>query len=190
VLAAVNISWLVTRSAGIVAWALIIVSCVWGLLLATRALGRKASPAWLLSLHRFLGALAVVFTAIHVIAILLDDFVSFDLYAVLIPFVSSWEPIAVALGIIGMYLLVAIEVTSLLRARLSPRAWRTVHLLSYALFAITTVHALAAGTDTHDLIPTGIAVVIGAVAVFAGATLWWNRSKVDRGPRAGAGVSP
>ena len=88
-----------------------------------------------------------------------------------------------------MYLLVAIEVTSLLRARLSPKSWRTVHLLSYALFAIITVHVLAAGTDTHDLISTGIAVIIGAIAVFGGVTLWWNRSNLDRGPRARAGVS-
>ena len=181
---ALNVSWLVARSSGIVAWALIVASAAWGLLLATRVLGRKASPAWLLSLHRFLGALAVVFTAVHVVAIVADQYVDFGLTEVLVPFASSWEPFAVALGIVGMYLLAAVQVTSLLRGHLSQGAWRRVHLLSYALFATTTVHALMAGTDTNALLPTGVAVIFGAAAVFTGATLWWTRTEATR--QAGA----
>jgi len=181
---ALNVSWLVARSSGIVAWALIVASAAWGLLLATRVLGRKASPAWLLSLHRFLGALAVVFTAVHVVAIVADQYVDFGLTEVLVPFASSWEPFAVALGIVGMYLLAAVQVTSLLRGHLSQSAWRRVHLLSYALFATTTVHALMAGTDTNALLPTGVAVIFGAAAVFTGATLWWTRTEATR--QAGA----
>ena len=51
-----------------------------------------------------------------------------------------------------MYLLVAIEITSLLRHRMSNRAWHAVHLLSYFLFATTTVHMLTAGTDVKALV--------------------------------------
>ena len=185
---ALNVSWLVARSSGIVAWALIVASAAWGLLLATRVLGRKASPAWLLSLHRFLGALAVVFTAVHVVAIVADQYVDFGLTEVLVPFASSWEPFAVALGIVGMYLLAAVQVTSLLRGHLSQSAWRRVHLLSYALFATTTVHALMAGTDTNALLPTGVAVIFGAAAVFTGATLWWTRTEATR--QAGSARRP
>jgi DMSO/TMAO reductase YedYZ heme-binding membrane subunit len=180
VLGAVNLSWLVARSAGIVAWALIVASAAWGLLLATRVLGRKASPAWLLSLHRFLGVLAVVFTAVHVVAIVADEYVDFGITQVLVPFTSSWQPFAVALGIVGMYLLLAVQITSQLRNRMSQRAWRQVHLLSYALLATTTVHALLAGTDTNALLPTAAAVVIGAAAVFFGGIMWWTRSSVTR----------
>jgi len=177
---AVNVSWRGARSSGVVAWALIVASAAWGLLLATRVLGRKASPAWLLSLHRFLGALAVTFTVVHVVAIVADEYVDFGLTDVLIPFASSWEPFAVALGIVGMYLLAAVQITSLLRTHMSQSAWRRVHLLSYALFATTTVHALTAGTDTNALLPTGLAVIFGAAAVFTGATLWWARTEATR----------
>jgi len=188
VLAAVNLSWLVARSAGIVAWALIVASAAWGLLLATRVLGRKASPAWLLSLHRFLGVLAVVFTALHVVAIVADDYVDFGITQVLVPLTSSWEPFAVALGIVGMYLLLAVQITSQLRNRMSQRAWRRVHLLSYALLATTTVHGLMAGTDTNALLPTAVAVVIGAAAVFFGGIMWWTRRGVNRTPSQPARV--
>jgi DMSO/TMAO reductase YedYZ heme-binding membrane subunit len=179
----VSLTWLVARSAGLVAWGLIVVSCTWGLLLATRALGRRPSPAWLLSLHRFLGALAVVFTAVHVVAIVVDPFVAFSWVDALVPFSSSFEPVAVALGIVGLYLMLAIEATSLARARLSPSAWRMVHLLSYALFATTTVHGITAGTDARDLLPTGLAFALGATAVFVGGGLWWSRRGRSRPQR-------
>ena len=55
-----KIPWYVARSSGIVAWALILATIVWGLLLATKVLGRKPGPAWLLSLHRYLGALGKI----------------------------------------------------------------------------------------------------------------------------------
>ena len=142
-----KIPWYVARSSGIVAWALILATIVWGLLLATKVLGRKPGPAWLLSLHRYLGALAVAFVGVHVAGIMLDGYTDFGITDVLVPFNGSWHPLAVAWGIVGMYLLVAIEITSLLRHRMSKRAWHAVHLLSYFLFATTTVHMLTAGTD-------------------------------------------
>src|SRR5437763_11210099 len=108
---------------------------VWGLLLATRVLGRRPAPAWILSLHRFLGGLTVAFVGVHVGAILLDTYTNFSVVNVLVPLTGSWRPAAVAWGIVAMYLLLAVEITSLARDRMSLRAWRTMHLLSYFLFA-------------------------------------------------------
>jgi hypothetical protein len=53
-------------------------------------------------------------------------------------------------------------------------------MLSYLLFATTTVHALMAGTDTNALLPTAVAVVFGAAAVFTGGTMWWARTEAAR----------
>jgi DMSO/TMAO reductase YedYZ heme-binding membrane subunit len=167
-----QIPWYVARSSGIVAWALIVATIVWGLLLATKVLGRRPAPAWLLSLHRYLGALTVAFVAVHVGAILLDTYTNFGLVDVLVPFAGSWHPVAVAWGIVGMYLLAAIEITSLLRHRMSKRAWHTVHLLSYFLFATTSVHMLTAGTDVKALVASTAAAMLGVAAVFGSAALW------------------
>jgi DMSO/TMAO reductase YedYZ heme-binding membrane subunit len=168
--------WYVARSGGLVAWGLIVASSVWGLLLATRTFGRRVTSAWMLAVHRYLGALAVVFTAVHVLALVADNFVHFGITDVLVPLASSWHPLAVAWGILGMYLLVTIEVTSLLRRHLSVRAWRGIHLSSYALFAVTTVHLLTAGTDSEDVLPETIAIGVGVAAVFIGALLLTWRS--------------
>jgi DMSO/TMAO reductase YedYZ heme-binding membrane subunit len=178
-----KIPWYVARSSGVVAWALIIATIVWGLLLATRVLGRKPAPAWLLSLHRYLGALALVFVGVHVGAILLDSYTNFGIVDVLVPFTGSWHPLAVAWGIVGMYLLVAIEVTSLLRHRLSNRVWHGIHLMSYFLFGVTTVHMLTAGTDAKAILASTTAVLLGTIAVFGSAALYLWRTDPGE-PRA------
>ncbi len=160
-----HLTWYVARGSGIVTWGLLVGSMIWGLLYATRVFRRKVSLWWLLGVHRFLGVLAVVFTGIHVTAMILDDFVHFGLRDAFVPFTSSWHPIAVGWGIIAMYLLVAIEATSLVKSRLPYRWWRTVHLGSYPLFALATVHALSAGTDATAVLNDGVAVALGAIAI-------------------------
>ena len=139
----------------------------------------------MLSTHRYLSALAVAFVAVHVVAIIADDFVHFGLADVLVPMVSSWHPVAVAWGIVSMYLLLVIEGTSLARQHLSPKVWRGIHVVSYVLLGMVTIHLLTAGTDATDLLPAASAILIGVAAVFGCAMLltWRTAPKV----RASAG---
>jgi methionine sulfoxide reductase heme-binding subunit len=157
---ATQLWWYTARAGGIVAWALLAAGVLWGLALSTKALGRRPRPNWLLDLHRFLGAAAVMFTAIHVMSILLDSYVHFGPAEVLVPLASSWHPVAVAWGIVGLYLLLAVEITSLLRKRLSKRAWRMTHFLSFPLYVFATVHAFAAGSDSGSVVMRDAAVLV------------------------------
>ena len=50
--------WYVARAGGIVAWALLTASVLWGLILSTKLRPPRVRPAWTLDLHRFLGGLA------------------------------------------------------------------------------------------------------------------------------------
>ncbi len=158
--------WYVARSGGILAWVLLAASVLWGLLLSTKFLGPQPRANWLLDLHRFLGALAVTFTGIHVLGLVLDSYIEFGLVEILVPFTSSYRPGAVAWGIISLYLLLAVEVTSLLRRRIGRRTWRLVHLSSFGLYAFSTIHGLAAGTDA-GFGPLTIAMAATSVAVVA-----------------------
>ena len=156
--------WYTARAGGSVAWALLAASVVWGLFLSTRLRPAGAAPAWMLDLHRFLGGLAVVFVGVHVGAIVLDSYVHFGLADVLVPFAASWHPWWVVWGTVAMYLLVAVELTSLTRRWLPARLWRRVHVLSLPLFALASVHFLLAGTDAGN--PLAIfGVVLTASAV-------------------------
>ena len=158
--------WYTARAGGIVAWALMALGVLWGLALSTKVLKGKRRPNWILDLHRFIGGLAVVFTGVHVLAIVADSYVHFGLTEVLVPFTGDWHPVAVAWGIIGAYFLVAVEITSLLRRHLSKRAWRATHFLSFPLFVLTIVHALSAGTDRESfLLRWGVIATCVAVTV-------------------------
>jgi DMSO/TMAO reductase YedYZ heme-binding membrane subunit len=53
----------------------------------------------------------------------------------------------VAWGIAGMYLLLAVELTSLARPRVPRRLWRRVHYAGFGVYLMTAVHGLTAGTD-------------------------------------------
>ena len=155
--------WYIARAAGLVSWGLLTAATMWGLALSTKIFGRRPRPNWLLDLHRMLGGLALVFTGVHVGAILLDTYVHFGLTSVLVPFASTWHPLAVAWGVVAFYLLLAVEITSLLRSRISRRAWRGVHYASFGLFVTATIHGLASGTDATR----AVAVLVAAVAAIA-----------------------
>lgn len=145
-----QIWWFVARSSGIVAWALVTLSVCWGLMLSTKASAKATPPAKVLDLHRFFGGLAVSFTAVHLVGLVADEYVYFGWTEILVPFASEWQPTAVAWGVIAFYLLLAIELTSLLMKRLPRQVWKHIHRTSLALYIFATYHGIQAGTDTGN----------------------------------------
>lgn len=181
-------AWYINRAAGLVAWALLAASIGLGVLLSSRLLGHRVRPNWQLDLHRGLSALAVAFTAVHVAGAVADSWIHIGWFEVLVPFTSAWRPVAVAWGVVTMYLLLAVQATSLLRRRLSKRAWKRVHLLSYPLFLTATAHGITAGSELGTT--AGIAVAALVTAAIAGLTAARVVDELDRAappaPRAGS----
>lgn len=160
-----QIWWHLARATGVVAWAGAVSAVLVGLLLASRAGGRAVPPAWLLALHRHLGALTLAFVAGHVGALIADGYVQFSLADALVPFHSGWRSGAVSWGVFGFWLLVVIEVSSLARRRLARRTWQMIHLASYGAAVATTVHFLTAGSDQQNMaVRWSIVAVAAAVA--------------------------
>ncbi len=162
--------WYVARSGGIIAWALLAAGVVWGLILSGKPFGRRTRPAWVLDLHRYLGGLGLVFTGIHVGALVLDSYTYFGPLQLLVPFTSSYRPGAVAWGVVAFYLLLAVEVTSLLRSHLPKQLWRRVHGASFALFAVSTLHGIQAGTDGSS--PAVELTMVATAALVAALTTY------------------
>jgi methionine sulfoxide reductase heme-binding subunit len=179
--------WHVARATGLVAWALLASSVIVGLLLSTRLTRGRPTPAWLTDMHRFLGGTAVVFTLLHVGGLVADTYVHFGLADLLVPFASSWRPGAVALGVVSLYLLAAIELTSLLRRRIPRSVWRRVHLTSFVLFWTATFHFLLAGSDSgHPLARWGINITPATVVFLSLVRILGQRGRGgQRGARHG-----
>ena len=184
--------WHLARAGGIVAWLMLTASVVWGVVLAVRPKSSRIRPAWLLDLHRWLGGLAVTFTGVHLAGLVLDSYVDFGVVDLLVPFASDWNPGAVALGVVATWLLVAVQITSMLRRRIPKRWWRRVHLTSYGLFWFATLHGITAGSDaTHPLyVGTAIAVIAGGVFASSYRALAPGRTaSPGRAQTAGSGSS-
>jgi ferredoxin-NADP reductase/DMSO/TMAO reductase YedYZ heme-binding membrane subunit len=161
--------WYVARAGGLTAWWLLCAAVLWGLLLSTRVLGDRTPPAWLLDLHRMLGGLAIVFTAMHLVGLYFDTWAGFTLAQLFVPLESEYRPAAVAWGIVGLYLLAAIEVSSLLRRRIPDGLWRWVHRTAFVVFLLATLHVFTAGSDAANPWVRGTAVAVGAAFVFLSA---------------------
>jgi predicted ferric reductase len=169
--------WHVARAGGLVAYGLLAASTVWGLAVSTRLLGRWPAPGWTLDLHRYLAGLALTFTGVHTVALLLDSYIHFDLVDLLVPLVAGWRPAAVAWGVIAAYLLVAVEATSLARRRLPHRLWRRIHLAAFPLLVAATTHLLTAGSDRAN------PAVLAMLAATAGAIIFLLLFRLLHQPR-------
>jgi predicted ferric reductase len=161
-----QIWWYVARSGGIVAWVLVTLSVFWGLALSTKVLGKRGAPAWLLDIHRWFAALSIVFTAIHILALVADSYIYFSWSEIFVPMASTYEPGGVAWGIVGFYFLVAIQVTSLVMRKIPRKLWRYVHFSSFLVFAFATVHGQQAGTDATNDIYVWTGLVFVQLALF------------------------
>ena len=157
--------WYTARAGGIVAWALLSLSVIGGLQLSTR-LARRPAPAWVLDVHRFVAGLSVALVGVHLVGLALDPFIKFGLGELFVPMASSYRPGAVALGIVALYVLLAIEVTSLAMRRLPRRVWHGIHLSSYTLFALATVHGLTSGTDRKNALFQWTCLLTASVVLF------------------------
>lgn len=166
--------WYLTRGTGVVALLLLTGSIALGVLTAVR----WRSPRWprfaLGGLHRNLTLLAIAFVVAHVGTTVLDGYAPVRLQDAVIPFVSRYRPIWLGLGAVAFDLLLALVITSLLRARIGYRLWRGIHWLAYAAWPVALVHALGTGSDARSrlMIVVGIASIATiALAVIARAAL-------------------
>lgn len=168
--------WYLARSGGIVALALSGASVIWGLMLSSKVMQGRPKPRWLLDLHRWLGGSAVVFTGIHVVALMLDSYVSFGLLDVLIPGVADWNPGAVAWGVVSGWLLLAVQITSVFMHRLPKRLWRGVHLASYGVLFSGIIHGAQVGTDAgNPLYIVGVTAVTLLIVFLTGYRILTDR---------------
>jgi predicted ferric reductase len=157
--------WYVTRAAAICAYVALTATTGLGMLRSlARALGVGVS--WALDeLHQFVALLAAAFVALHLLSLLFDPFLPFPLVSLLLPIVEPYRPLATNLGLLGLYALVAVLISSWLRRRIPHPTWRVLHFASFAAFVLITLHGLLAGADTAQ--PWMRSVYTGAAASIA-----------------------
>lgn len=116
--------------------------------------------------HQFLSLLSIGFIILHVGVLLADRYLPFSLTQILVPFIDSYRPIWVGIGIIAFYLVLLVSVTFYVRGRIGHRAFKTIHYVSYLAYSSAVVHGLFAGTDSPLLATRSMYAVTALVVVF------------------------
>jgi methionine sulfoxide reductase heme-binding subunit len=162
--------WYLTRATGLVALVLLTASMAFGLLSSVRY-QRPGWPRFITAgLHRNASLLACAFTVIHIVTTLADGFVPIGLPDVVIPFISGYRPIWLGLGTVALDLMLALTVTSLVRTKISYRAWRLVHWAAYLSWPAAVLHGLGTGSDTR--VRWVLLLTAACVAAVAGLLGW------------------
>jgi sulfoxide reductase heme-binding subunit YedZ len=177
--------WYATRGTGVVALLLLTATVVLGIAGTARFSSARWPRVLTAGLHRNLSLLVVAFVAVHVLTTVLDPFAPIGWTAAVVPFSASYRPLWLGLGAVAFDLLLAVLMTSLLRARLGYRAWRSVHWLAYGSWPVALWHGLGSGTDTK--LTWLVALDAGCVAAVAAALRWRISLVPDASQRMAAG---
>jgi sulfoxide reductase heme-binding subunit YedZ len=119
-------------------------------------------------LHRHLSLLMSAFLGIHIATALAARHANIPWLSALLPFISGYQRFWVGLGALAVDLIAAVVVTSLLRDRLSPFAWRGVHLMAYAAYPVAVGHTYGSHPDVQSgwllalVLTTALSVVAAA----------------------------
>lgn len=172
--------WFATRGAGVVSLILLTLIVALGVAGATRWKSTRWPRFVVAGLHRNLTLLALVFIALHVITTVADGYAPISLLSAVLPFTSAYRPIWLGLGAVAFDLLLALTITSLLRARIGYGRWRALHWLAYASWPIALVHGLGTGTDARV---GWLQIVTLACIGTVGAAALWRITTSDGAPR-------
>ena len=159
-------TWILLRSAGIGAYLMLFMSVAWGLIGTSSALGRRVSKPSAVSIHQFFSTCGLLLLGIHVGLLIVDPFMPFGPSEVLVPGAASYRPAATAFGVIAMYAMVIVLVTSWIRKRIGTTWWRRLHLLAVPAFVLSLAHGVFAGTDSTRPWMWWMYLATGSLVVF------------------------
>lgn len=159
-------NWNVLRAAGIGAYVMLFLSVAWGLVSTTTPFGKRISKQSSALVHQFMATCGLVLLGVHLGFLLVDGFMPFSVTDLLVPMAATYRPVATTLGIVAMYALVIVVVTSWLRKPIGTRWWKRTHLLAIPAFILALLHGILAGTDGARPMMWWTYVATGLVLVF------------------------
>jgi methionine sulfoxide reductase heme-binding subunit len=164
--------WLTARATGLVGFGLLTAQVVFGLVLShphnktTWRLSKRIFP-W----HDHLWVFVMAFLVAHIVSLIADPKADVGLLGAFIPGMSRYRSVPVALGTLSLYAFLITALTARQTNLLPPGRWLTLHRLAIAIFALTWVHGMLAGTDSNALRPIYILALV--VVVEAGIYRYW-----------------
>lgn len=161
--------WLGSRAAGFMALLLLTFQVVVGLVLShptnksTWRLSKLLFP-W----HEHAWVFTIAFGVVHVVSIAMDGFAKVGWIGSIVPGLSEFRTVPVALGTLSMYALLITGLTARVTRLLPAGWWLKLHRLSLGVLGLAWAHGILSGTDTFDAIAIygGTFVAVGIAAAY------------------------
>ncbi|MCW2854469.1 MAG: iron reductase [Marmoricola sp.] len=163
--------WALGRGTGVVALVLLTISICLGIVTRSRQRFAGLPQYGLTAIHKTASLTATALIVVHVTTLLLDPKAQLRLVDTVVPFTSTWRPLWLGLGTLGIDLLLLVVTTSLLRKRIGHRTFRLVHWATYLLWPVALAHALGTGTDAGTWWMDALAASCVASVL---AMAWWR----------------
>lgn len=160
--------WVIGRASGITAYLLLVVLVATGLVLSHpwRTRMRWLAAATRIRIHVTLAVFTFMFVILHVVVLATDSYAGVGIAGALLPMGSAYRPVAVTLGVLGLYSGMAAGITAAGGGRLAARIWWPMHKVAAVSLALVWAHGLLAGTDT-GLIAMYVLTGLGVIALAA-----------------------
>ena len=171
--------WYVTRAAAVSAYITLTATVVLGIIRSLTRVGRIRVTWMLDEAHQVLALLTAAFVTLHLLSLMFDPLIPFSLLNVLLPIAEPYRPLAVDLGVLALYGLAIVLVSSWLRRSISHARWRALHYTSFAVFLLVTLHGILAGSDAGQpwmrLVYVGAGGAAGLLVLMR--LLWSSRDR-------------
>lgn len=167
----VQVWWYVTRASGLTGYFLLWLSMVWGFGIGSKIFQPILEGTFTYDFHEHLSLIGLGFIVLHVVVLMFDKYLPFNLIQIFIPFTDSYRPLWVGLGIISFYILALVTLTFYLRQQIGSAAFRYIHILSLVSYIGSTLHGLFAGTDSA--LPVAMILYVGTFLIFVFLTIYW-----------------
>jgi predicted ferric reductase len=156
--------WYMARAGGFMGYLLLWLSVIWGLVISSKIVTGWVPAPIAFGLHEFLSIGAILFTLVHAVVLLGDQYLNFNIFHLAVPFVAPFKPVLTGLGTIGFYLTVLLTGSFYVRKQLGQKVWRMVHYLTFVAYGLALVHGLMIGTDS-GLAPIKVMYLVTGAAV-------------------------
>jgi sulfoxide reductase heme-binding subunit YedZ len=155
-------SWYISRISGITAFILLTLVILMGLVQTSKSLLKYKFMSFMTAMetHRALAWFGGISVVVHFSSLFFDKMFKLKVIEALIPFQLSRTfksalgvdfNLSVSLGIIAIYFIILLIITSDLRKKVVPvKVWRLIHYISFVTYILFLVHGILSGTDTKE----------------------------------------
>jgi DMSO/TMAO reductase YedYZ heme-binding membrane subunit len=135
---------------------------------------RRPSSATRIRIHVVLSVFTFAFIVLHVVVLATDRYAGVGWAGAFLPMHASYRPVAMTLGLIGLWSGLLAGVTAAFARRLPPGLWFPLHKVASVTFVLVWLHGVFGGTDNHSLMAlylgTAALIVVFAVSRYGART--------------------